>query len=321
MAREPIRLRLVPRKPFPDAENPREAFWRAVFADFNRDRDVTLAEGKLCREFGWELRQSLVRHLSQPLDRLVERRFYGPGGGLGDLLFRLIDGPRYDKELDRSQIISAISRLIEQDQDTLRENIAAKSAKEKMALASSVIFSLHIVGYSSLSLDMSVGSINKVAEIFENDFDSFRVFLDAFVPVAFAEVFNRDDSDRVDFSVQIPDTYRHDFSGHPSRPLTNSPSLVGSEESAMKKLPQGRERAEWLWRLANGSLLVPVILALAVMYEGMLTLKSIYNMQYDAMKPVLDLQLGLLEEDRARLLKDFPAALVPANAVAPTTKP
>jgi len=72
MAREPIRLRLVPRETIKHHKNPREEFWHAIKDDELRDQSISKLEAKLCREFGEELRGQLIRHLRRPLDQLLE---------------------------------------------------------------------------------------------------------------------------------------------------------------------------------------------------------------------------------------------------------
>jgi hypothetical protein len=56
------------------------------------------------------------------------------------------------------------------------------------------------------------------------------------------------------------------------------------------------------------------------MYEGMSILKEIRASQYDAMKPILEHQLKLLEEDRRRLFKEPVAAQAPSSAPTAPTK-
>jgi hypothetical protein len=78
--------------------------------------------------------------------------------------------------------------------------------------------------------------------------------------------------------------------------------------STESRLSDAARKAEWVWRLANGSLLVPVILALIVLYFGIKELSSFRNAQYEALKPILEHHMLLLKEDRERM---FPKSTVP----------
>ena len=76
---------------------------------------------------------------------------------------------------------------------------------------------------------------------------------------------------------------------------------VGGQAVGPAAPSAARERAEWIWRLANGSLLIPVLIALAVMFYGMRLLFEIRSSQFNALQPILQHQLELLKEDRLRM--------------------
>ena len=251
--------------------------------------------------------------------RQIEHTLYrGEFRDLEHFLFRFLEGPRSEKSWDQAQVLDAFTRLLEQRQQIFRESPALQRVQERVAAASSVTFSVRLAGYSSLNLDLSLGSIKSVAEAFENDFDSFRIFLEAFVPQAFARVFWEENANRLDFFVQIPASYEQAFIVKPDQTpvsISETTSVVSASPSA-----PARERAEWLWRLANGSLLIPLLLALVVMYFGMSALKEIMGSQNEALKPILEHQLKLLEEDRHRLFKEPPSAAVPSSATSAPTK-
>jgi hypothetical protein len=306
VTREPIRIRLVPREPNHNRLEPREAFWRAVRQGNDLDQEITSSEGKLCREFGIALRRLLVQELSEPLRSIENTIFRGEFSSLEHFLFRFFERPSSEKYGDRGQVLDAFARMLEQRQQFFRDSPGLVRVQERVAAASSVVFTVRIAGYSSLSLDLSVGSLKSVAAAFDNDFDSFRVFLDAFVPQAFGSVFTNEGADRIESVIQIPAGYSEAF-GDAIGPIIGAippaaPSLLSQPVGDPKATP--RERAEWLWRLANGSLLVPLLLALLVLYLGMTMLKDIQTSQHEAMKPVLEHQLKLLEEDRRRLFRE-----------------
>jgi hypothetical protein len=319
MKLEPIRLRLVPRQPLPEQANPRDAFWRAIRRPDEQDDDISESEGKLRKDFGPALRYLLIQELSEPLRQIEQTLYRGEFRDLEHFLFRFFEGPSSDKGWDRSQALDAFTRLIEQRQQVFRDSPALRRAQERVAAASSVNFSVRLAGYSSLSLDLSVGSLKSAAEAFENDFESFRVFLEAFIPQAFGRIFWDEDANRLDFTVQVPAAYEQAFvASPPQQPsATQPPAAALQPAAATPPVTPARERAEWLWRLANGSLLVPLLLALVVMYYGLAMLKDLRGSQNEALKPILEHQLKLLEEDRRRLFKEPPAS-TPAASTAST---
>lgn len=315
MPTDPIRIRITPREPVPTKRDVREAFWAAASRETESNQTIASSEAKLCREFGIDLRRHLLRELAEPIRTLDSELFPRSFRDFERWMFRFRDGPSSEQERYRFQFVEAFSRLLEQRQQVLRENPALRTVQERLAAAAGITFSTRIAGYSSLNLDLSTGSFKQLATAFENDFESFRVFLEAFVPVVFAEVFDEDAADKLDFAVKIPTSVEHSFNAAavditvPQVVTSAPPGVAGTSGAA-------RERAEWLWRLANGSLLIPVLLALFVLYQGMKMLSDIRASQYEALKPILEHQLKLLEEDRHRLLRDG-ASPAPIPATTP----
>ena len=135
------------------------------------------------------------------------------------------------------------------------------------------------------------------------------------MPPALAGVFDEDFADRFEFTVSNPTSLERAFEeGARHRPV---PSPIGAAPHQTGAIPASRERAEWLWRLANGSLLIPFLLSILVMYFGLRMLTDIRNTQSEALKPVIEHQLELLKEDRARFREsnhELPTA-TPANNV------
>lgn len=283
--------------------------------------DFDSLEGKLCREFGPALRRLLVEHFSGPL-RDADRTFFrGEFGDLEHFLFRYFDRSFMKGGWQQGQALEAFARLLEQRQQIFRESPGLKAASEKIAAIGPITFGVRIAGYSSINLDLSVGSLKKVVEVFDNDFDSFRVFLEAFVPQAYARVFSHDDAQRLDSEVRIPDSFVKAFATAASPPSAAELSVTPLEQLASGHPPSvAREKAEWLWRLANGSLLLPVLLSLVVLYLGMSMLHDIGKSQNEMMKPIFEHQMRLLEEDRRRLFKESVSAPPPTSATTASPK-
>lgn len=305
---EAIRIRITNREQKSDFNDPRVAFWAAAWRESestDTSETITRSEARLCREFGANLRSHLLRELSAPLRTLDSQLFPGSYRDFERWMFRFKEMPREDYGY---QFAEVFSRLMEQRQQVLRESASLRQVQERLAAAAGIMFSARVAGYASLNLDLSVGSFSQVAKAFEGDFDSFRVFLEAFVPVAFTEIFGNETADRLAFSVDLPESIERAFQvgstvpeAQAEQPLAAQPELSGRGTA--------RERAEWLWRLANGSLLVPVILALFVMWQGMRMLNETRAAQLEALKPILEHHLKLLEEDRHRLFgTDKPSA-------------
>ena len=298
MSIEPIHIRISSRESLRPESDPRQEFWAPLRnSPENANRSISQLEAQLCRQFGLELRSALVEQLSEPLRR-IERELMPDRLVDFERFFFRFKEPMSEREWYRYQFGEVFAKFMEMRQQVFRENPVLRHAQERLAEAAGVIFSTRIASYSSGNLDVFTGSFLELNKAFDNNFESFRVFLDAFVPTAFAEVFNEDFADRFDFAVNIPGSIERLFEEAGDSAAVESTATLARPQSSVGS--SARERAEWLWRLANGSLLIPFLLAVVVMYFGLRMLSDIRNTQSEALKPVLEHQLELLKEDRAR---------------------
>lgn len=295
---DPVRIRIMAREPG-GSTDPREDFWSPLrnSEQFNQTSTHRL-EAKLQREFGPALREALVEQLSEAYRAIDADAFPKAFRDLERMWF----GPMPEREWMRYQVADAFTKMVEHRLEVLRETPAIRDAQARVASAAGVIFSTRIAGYSSLDLDLSVGSIEKLVDVFDGHFDSFRVFLEAFVPSAFAEVFTEDFADGFHYSIQMPGSMSTAFSRTAAAGTRGHRESNPAVQSAATHKSEARERAEWIWKLANGSLLVPVILALLVMYYGLRLISDTARDQRHALTPIIEHQPELLREDRQRLV-------------------
>jgi hypothetical protein len=104
-------------------------------------------------------------------------------------------------------------------------------------------------------------------------------------------------------------------------PITAPPAPAAPVASPARtaRPAAARERAEWVWRPANGSLRVRVIIALVVMFYGAQLLLDIHDRQNEALQPILQHQLERLRDDRLRM--GSPAPQSPASPTGTTGQP
>jgi hypothetical protein len=104
----------------------------------------------------------------------------------------------------------------------------------------------------------------------------------------------------MDYEIVIPESLRAAF-GRGDHAVQHVIPQIASRGDEQKRFARPMERAEYMWRIANGSLLLPVLLALAVLYYVGTEMSSLRNIQMEALKPILDQQMELLKEDRERI--------------------
>lgn len=326
-----IRVRATAREGGPEKRNPRETFWAPLrhsekFQSLEFPQQISSLEATLCQEFGRELRSALLRQLREGL-HILDDDFHLRGLRDFERLFlRYMDFPKDDAL--RYPFAEALTRYIEHRQEMFRENTALRRIQEQIVAAAGIFFSTRISGYASLVFDLSVGSFNQLAKAFDGNFETFRVFLDAYVPVAFGEVFDPKFAASLDFTMSIPSSVEQAFEVAAMAPVVSVPQATAAattvHPAAAASVSAARERAEWIWRFANGSLVVPFVVAIGVMFYGLYLLYDLQNIQRETLQPILQHQLELLREDRLRMGNPVPQNPPPPatkTPVAPTTTP
>jgi len=320
-----IRIRISAREELQTSMqlSPRDAFWKALRSkdESYSERTIASLESQLCQQFGDQLRYAMVEGIKRSL-RDVEQAAYGSE------LAQVVDEIRHSmhywhrhKEPEWPYYsLEPFGRLIEFRQQFLRDFPEVRASLEQLLALSQINFSTRIQSYGSLEIGITPSSIRKLAEAFSNEFETFVVLLDAFVPKAFGGVFTNQFAEVMTYQITVPTPFREAFtvvgdSAKDELPPTH-PQIVpdSSPPSSDSKLSDAARKAEWVWRLANGSLLVPVILALVVLYFGMKELSAFRNTQYEALKPILEHHMLLLKEDRERM---FPKEVTSKTATPP----
>jgi len=148
MKLEPIRLRLVPKKPIRDRLNPRDAFWRSFQSQETVESEaweISEMEGRIRQSFGSQLQE----HLAQMLTKTLRDAESALGVNFVDyryFLDRTFERSRDKYEYDRA--IEAYTRHLDRRQETIRENAGLRRLQERVIAASSISFSTRIAGYS-----------------------------------------------------------------------------------------------------------------------------------------------------------------------------
>jgi hypothetical protein len=122
---------------------------------------------------------------------------------------------------------------------------------EYTRLLPKILFKARVRRYSSLVFGVDISGIESLARLFDGSYDTFELFLDQYIPEAFRATY-RDWEGYAEYSI-IPDAAIRDaFS-----------SLHSRDNRINAKPLEAMQRAKWMWILANTSLVLPSIAALA----------------------------------------------------------
>jgi hypothetical protein len=227
------------------------------------------------REQFWErIRESpgfgeanIKKKTIRQLELMLEQRF---GSELHALLLKhfLID---YEKEYDGK---SSEKGLGKSPGDSRNEDEYAR-------LLPKILFKARIRGYSSLVFGVDMASVESLAKLFDGSYDAFELFLDQYIPAAFSATYGEWEGP-AEYILTPDASIRKTFDSFGSESINNN-----------SKPSSAIHRANWLWIIANTSLVVPSIAALL---GAFLMISSI-----DKQQERLDQRLTrLLELDESR---------------------
>jgi hypothetical protein len=188
--------------------------------------------------------------------------------------------------------------------DTDREILGQWAAQvERIEWAvNKVFFRVKISGYSSLKLSVEAAPEAALAELF-GDVDAVELFLEAAMPYCFGSTYNDDIPKMLEFDVKRQGSDSTSFAHLAAATPNSSPRPVA-------------DKSEKIWRIANYSLVLPVLLTVYIFFQGLHQLSEIKRV--DDRSQIVDLQMKMLQADaeRMRILSPSP----PCPQVAATTR-
>lgn len=195
-----------------------------------------------------------------------------------------------------------------------------------------------VIGYSSMQVGLDFSGIQHLADAFNNNFDTFRVFLDGFINPSFAILVGAEFAASVDHTMTVNSTFAANFNQTPTTvsneppPATNAPP-ANNTPTVREAIGDAQKRAQFWWGAVNASFIFPVLLALLVLYFTFTAMNEARTLHTSAIIDTLAQQAKLLEEDRSRMsgynliqeaiIRDRLqlATMTPTSAATPTGTP
>jgi hypothetical protein len=234
-------------------------------------QEVDYWEEKVNSQFGKNLGAAMLNALSRQLN---------PGG-------------IWDRESHTALSISSSAQEIPAYSELLN----------RYAELSLVLFQARITSYSSMTVGLTIAGVEHLVRAFNSDFESFRIFLEGFIHPAYEDIVGERFANQLR-SVLTPSAQLISEFNAPSAPLPSSPSVPPASDKTPPtetRASQAAEKARFAWILANTSLVIPVLLALVVLFVAFQEMNVARTQYNTAIQSLLEYQTKLLEEDRARL--------------------
>jgi uncharacterized membrane protein (DUF485 family) len=187
--------------------------------------------------------------------------------------------------------------------------------EDKRSLASSLNIKVTDLHYSSLAFDLVIEPIEKLAKIFDGNFEYFLVFLSGFAPQALesavAGVLGTNSVFGDITSALLVETRKTDkvegefdkVANELNKPTTNIDKPVFN---ASRENPPGlldKAKVNWLWAISNTSLIIPVVLASIFIWHAWKTvvarsteLDKRYNELIMTQKQLIEIEMKYIQQ-------------------------
>ena len=167
------------------------------------------------------------------------------------------------------------------------------------------LFAFQVTGvsYGSLSLGLDVAGAKGLVEFFNNNFALFQTVLSQYAPLAFAVAATGHDTAYIDGLTCTVDAPKQVVDAFDQS--TPTPAAPGANQRGPSPAPFNVQAINWAWVVSNTSLILPVALALAVVY---MAFESLSSERAEVGKAMLQLQER--QNEVIRLLVPQPKAPV-----------
>lgn len=240
----------------------RESFWKLINSRAEKNENIpTNLEYVFRNNFPKQLKEDLQEKFRDELREFEKNYEIDLKRPYLDEIFHFAFREKYER-LYFNDFINGIAKLQELKNEYFKENKEYQELLNKNLLASQIDFGVSNISYSSLGFDLSVEPIEKVIKLFDNNFEYFCLFLSAYIPESFLSslsIYNGNDL-TVSASIDSPNRLKSKF--EKSEKISHHPQHIQVNGNPTSKW----DKAKWIWSLANGTLLIPVILALIILY-------------------------------------------------------
>lgn len=238
--------------------NSKSTFWVYLCKLINKEvADPEILEKMFKSNFSKSLKDNLKKKLNFELNQIEE--IYNIEFYLKRYPERYVKNDEGGKSTD---FLSDIVKLQELKNSYFKENEEYQKLLKKRILASQIDFGIENIYYSSLGFDLIIEPFDKAAELFDNNYELLRTFFDQYVPESFlSSLAMPSNLSIIPISINYPNEFKIDFEN------INKVKGYSNMDYSNSNFNQNKwDKARWAWTITNTSLVLPVILALFLLY-------------------------------------------------------
>lgn len=258
-------------------------FWSiATNTEFWKNENVDNIEKKFEKHFGDSLKYSILRSVSNELHHFRSSIL----GIDGRYLFELSREIRIDDEKQLDEFLAhSLEHLLNIPQ--------YKDRVDKYLAASDLNLKATILHYSSLIFELEINDFDSLIKSVNIDDSTLSLLLSPFIQSAFSDIFHNQVGEKLEVEVLSTDETDTATGIKKNRP---APKISQSSQLGINQMNQTR----WIWLIANGSLLIPVLLTLYIAYVSISKLTEMRNEERKMFNSMMKHQLELIEEQRKK---------------------
>lgn len=220
-----------------DVENQRDLFWKIVEKHSSIEINPKYAENFLFFEFASAIKEKMLKDLIERKENVInelERLNYPSGRAFFFALFENLFNRTKNKEELRFQL----NQLKNEEEKIKRLTIQIDNIR-----------------YGSLIFDLLIGPEKNLPDMMSDYSVYAETFLKGYIAEVFTEVFSLDDSLMIDDNVTVLNIISY------HRPLNK---IINHSDSNLQT--EKHKSARFYWYLANGSLVLPVLIMCFFLY-------------------------------------------------------
>jgi hypothetical protein len=183
---------------------------------------------------------------------------------------------------------------------------SAESSGDAGPLIAQFAFRVRRIRYASLSFDLEIAGLEALAKLLGHNFELFQMLTEMFVPQAFVFAFdlqNTGAAEGLQYSYAPAAGVAQVFSAPQALPAGVQPSTVTTVATTATTTASAQDRdhkLQWFWKVANFSLVVPVLLSLLVLWAFVNASDRLGARQLELTKLMLDQQKTVVDAQARR---------------------
>lgn len=228
----------------------------------------------------------VFKHKNKDVEGQIKKSFWTP-------FLNTIDKNSADRIISADALENRIRNQFPHELKRYLLSLEGSNEIKKDSPFKGIVISVTDIKYGSLDIGLIFEPFEKLKNLFENNFDYFEVFLKSYSLLAFRDTLANSYGlnpllDDAINNLDVDITYNRNLIAN----FQNISAQYSNQSSTSNRL---QFRANWLWIVSNTSLLVPILIASAVLYFSYVRLQANEKNLTDNTQKLYQIQNQIIE--------------------------